>query len=432
MTDGVPTPGPMPEAVRSRLLNLASQALPQIADLPASVRKVATFAPARRAKLGGSLIASALETDDEFRVHVAKQVGLEMPALTEAVGSGVVPQAADPVDLAVLLWLNRPEGWVAEYDAVVARLETVVGPVENEKVARLETRLAQADRTAREAKAAHKAAVEELKAENAALRRKLGEARASVRSASTEAEQTVTDAAAHRAKAEAARTTAEAEARRLRTQLEEAQSALAAVRRETRSDRDEATLRARLLLDTLLDAGQGLRRELALPTLSGAPSDRVEADIARAGTRDPSGTNAMGPASPALLEQMLSMPRARLIIDGYNVSKTAWPDSTLEAQRIRLLNGLGPLVARTGAETTVVFDAASQTTRGIANAPRGVKVLFSPEGVIADDVIRDLVDAEPQGRVVVVVSTDQEIVSDVRRAGARAMWSAALIGLLAR
>ncbi|HEY9565546.1 MAG TPA: NYN domain-containing protein, partial [Nocardioides sp.] len=125
-------------------------------------------------------------------------------------------------------------------------------------------------------------------------------------------------------------------------------------------------------------------------------------------------------------------PRARLIIDGYNVSKTAWPDSTLEAQRIRLLNGLGPLVARTGAETTVVFDAASQTTRGIANAPRGVKVLFSPEGVIADDVIRDLVDAEPQGRVVVVVSTDQEIVNDVRRAGARAMWSAALIGLLAR
>ncbi|HEY9562852.1 MAG TPA: hypothetical protein VIR30_03685, partial [Nocardioides sp.] len=178
MTDGVPTPGPMPEAVRSRLLSLSSQALPQITDLPASVRKVATFAPARRAKLGGGLIASALETDDGFRVHVAKQVGLEMSALTEAVNSGVMPQAADPVDLAVLLWLNRPEGWVAEYDAALARLETVAVPVENEKVERLETRLAQAERTARETKAAHKAAVEELKAENATLRRKLGEARA--------------------------------------------------------------------------------------------------------------------------------------------------------------------------------------------------------------------------------------------------------------
>ena len=42
------------------------------------------------------------------------------------------------------------------------------------------------------------------------------------------------------------------------------------------------------------------------------------------------------------------MPRARLIVDGYNVSKTAWPTSSLEAQRIRLLNGLAPLVARTG------------------------------------------------------------------------------------
>src|SRR3546814_4571494 len=83
-----------------------------------------------------------------------------MPALTEAVNSGVMPQAADPVDLAVLLWLNRPEGWVAEYDAALARLETVAVPVENEKVERLETRLAQAERTARETKAAHKAAVE--------------------------------------------------------------------------------------------------------------------------------------------------------------------------------------------------------------------------------------------------------------------------------
>src|SRR3546814_13437367 len=112
----------------------------------------------------------------------------------------------------------------------------------------------------------------------------------------------------------------------------------------------------------------------------------------------------MGPASPALLEQMLSMPRARLIIDGYNVSKTAWPDSTLEAQRIRLLNGLGPLVARTGAETTVVFDASSQTTRGIANAPRGVKVLFTPESVLADDVLPYLSHPAPHGRVVGVGS----------------------------
>jgi rRNA-processing protein FCF1 len=79
-----------------------------------------------------------------------------------------------------------------------------------------------------------------------------------------------------------------------------------------------------------------------------------------------------------------------------------------------------------------VFDGAASTARAVANVPRGVKVLFSPEGVIADDVIRDLVAAEPEGRVVVVVTNDQEVVRDVRAAGARAVASEALIGLLAR
>ena len=104
-------------------------------------------------------------------------------------------------------------------------------------------------------------------------------------------------------------------------------------------------LRARLLLETVIDAAAGLRRELGLPAASGAPGDRVEAEILNASTRaDTPGSQAT--TSPAVLEQLLVMPRARLIIDGYNVSKTAWPTSSLEAQRIRLVNGLAPLVAR--------------------------------------------------------------------------------------
>ena len=59
-----------------------------------------------------------------------------------------------------------------------------------------------------------------------------------------------------------------------------------------------------------------------------------------------------------------------------------------------------------------------------------MKVVFSPEGVIADDVIRDLVAAEPPGRVVVVVSSDREVATDVARAGARSHPAAALVGLL--
>ena len=72
----------------------------------------------------------------------------------------------------------------------------------------------------------------------------------------------------------------------------------------------------------------------------------------------------------------------------------------------------------------MVFDAAESTARDTAMpAPRGVRVVFSPEGVIADDVIRQLVAAEPSGRVVVVVTGDQESQRDVARDGARTVPS---------
>ena len=80
----------------------------------------------------------------------------------------------------------------------------------------------------------------------------------------------------------------------------------------------------------------------------------------------------------------------------------------------------------------MVFDAAQTDHRPPVNAPRGVRVLYSPRGVIADDVIRDLVAAEPTGRVVVVVTADQEVVRDVTRDGARVVPPQALLDLLSR
>ena len=142
-----------------------------------------------------------------------------------------------------------------------------------------------------------------------------------------------------------------------------------------------------------------MRRELGLSPVAGAPADRLEAELSEPvdDARTPGASGVLGPGSVSILEQLLTMPRARLLVDGYNVSKGAWEGSSLEAQRQRLLRSLAPLVARTGVETTVVFDAANLTSRPVVAAPRGVKVLFSPPGVIADDVIRDLVAAEPPG-----------------------------------
>jgi predicted RNA-binding protein with PIN domain len=62
--------------------------------------------------------------------------------------------------------------------------------------------------------------------------------------------------------------------------------------------------------------------------------------------------------------------------------------------------------------------------------PRGVRVLFSPYGVIADDVIRDLVAAEPQGRGVVVASSDQAVARDVVASGFRVVTARTLAALL--
>ena len=77
---------------------------------------------------------------------------------------------------------------------------------------------------------------------------------------------------------------------------------------------------------------------------------------------------------------------------------------------------------------TVVFDGAA--VAAARPAGRGIRVLFSPPGVIADEVIRDLVRAEPVGRALIVVSSDREVVDRAAADGARTAASAALVWAL--
>ncbi|GAB3768029.1 putative RNA-binding protein with PIN domain/regulator of replication initiation timing [Nocardioides ginsengisegetis] len=424
MTEQIqPTLGDLPEGVRTRVVGLTADVLPSVVRLPASLRRVATFAPARRAKLGGGAIAEALEADDDFRERVATQLSARIAPDLD------VPSA----ETAAFAWLVRPDGWELVVKRAAAQLADaeVATRVDQGELDRLRDRAVEAEQAVRDLRQRHRAQVEEYKSENASLRRKLGESRVTEKTAKAELDAALKDLDELRAAADAATSAQEKEVRRLRAQVAQLESEATAERRTARSERDDATLRARLLLDTVIDAASGLRRELGLPAVSGAPGDRVESEVESAtAARTPSGTQA--PMSAAVLEQLLAMPRARLIVDGYNVSKSAWPSSSLEAQRIRLVNALAPLVARTGAETTVVFDAAASTARPVVNVPRGIKVLFSPEGVIADDVIHDLVEAEPAGRVIVVASSDGEVASHARRAGARTVEALRLADLLGR
>ncbi len=407
----------LPDAVRTRVVSLAAEALPQVAGLPAALRHVADFAPARRTRLGGSAIATALG-DDDLRERISVQVAAR-------------PARDDEVDAAARAWLERGDSWselVARASTVVAdRADVRAAEREEAGLDRLRGKLAEAEAALKDARAKARSEVVGYKADNATLRRKLGDARTAEREARAAAEQALGLAEEARARAAALEAGQDKELRRLRARVEQLEAEDAASRRTSRADRDEATVRARLLLDAVIDAASGLRRELALPAVEGAPADRVEATLAESDSR---AVGSAGPGSAAMLEQVLTLPRSRLIIDGYNVSKSAWPESSLESQRQRLLRALAPVVSRTGAETTVVFDAARLTNRPVVAAPRGVKVVFSPPDVIADDVIRDLVAAEPVGRTVVVVTDDQEVVRDIKRAGARPASAQSLLALL--
>ncbi len=414
----------LPEPVRTRIVAQVADVLPDVPTLPPAVRRVAAFAPARRARLGASAIAEAL-ADDEVR----ERVGVQVAARPE-------PDDADDAAVAARLWLTRPDGWTEGVTARVARIEESATVGESRELERLRKRLADAEQSVRELRAAQQAREGELRAEHqaehASLRSRLGEARAAERETRARADRGEEELARVRAETESRVAALEKENRQLRAQVERRDAEGVQARRDARTERDEATIRARLLLESVIDAATGLRRELGLPTVEGAPADRVEADVAAAGVRTPSSAGALGAADPGLLEQYLQMPRARLLVDGYNVSKRAWPSSSLEAQRNRLTAALAALVARTGAETTVVFDAAETDHRPPVVAPRGVRVLYSPRGVIADDVIRDLVAVEPTGRVVLVVTADREIAVDVARDGARVVDPDALLSLLAR
>ncbi|MCW2798171.1 NYN domain-containing protein [Nocardioides sp.] len=436
MSDELLDPGlaRLPDPVRLRVLTLTADVLPELVRLPPALRRVASFAPARRARLGATAIAAALDGDEDLRERVARQVSVKRAPGLDSLTEGGADGPVDPSERAALAWLLRPEGWREVLSAALPEISEApaASAREDARVARLQRKLDQVDQAVRELRAQHRVQVEELRSENKALRRKLGESRSAERAAHAAAEDRSSESDRALEEARASLAAQEKELRRLRIQVAQRESEASADRRAARTDRDETTVRARILLDTVIDAATGLRRELALPAASGAPGDRIEKELAGNDARGPASSMSLGTDSPGVVEQYLSMPRARLIIDGYNVSKTAWPSSSLEAQRLRLLGAIAPLVARTGAETTVVFDAAAVSARPVVNVPRGVKVVFSPEGVIADDVIRDLVAAEPVGRVVVVVTSDQALVKDVLADGARPATADSLIGLLSR
>lgn len=428
--------GPLPEAVRGRVVALAADTLGGLSDddTPPSLKRFRSWTPQHRRTRAATPIASTVDRDVVFRQRVATEAREALPDLAAALDADEPLPAADPADVAAVAYLARTPGWAARVAAAADAAERAVADADTaraaEQLARLEAALAAERARHRNEVAGLRAEIEAAVAEAAAVAKLLREekgARRRAERAAAEAEEAARDAQAAAAEATASAGDAVHQAR---ARVEEAEAALEASRRAVREGRSLEDTRVRLLLDTVVESAAALRRELALPPVATRPADLVEA--AQPGDKVTAAERALLSDDPALLDQLVSLPQAHVIVDGYNVTKTGYPELSLEKQRTRLLMGLTHLAARSGAEVTCCFDGAALEGRVPPASARGVRVLFSKPGETADELIRRLVRAEPEGRPVCVVSSDREVVDGVRRAGARAVSASALVRRLDR
>lgn len=414
-----------PAPVRGRLAELAAAALGEMrsGDVPVSLRPVVRFAPAKRARLGMSSLLDALRDSGVFRTavvdwcrkHRAGALALDDPDAVVVAAAALLLDSPVAAHYVELIGHRAEQGRLrGERDSAVARAERL--SVEAERLQ---------EELAREQEAVQRAG-EADRAEADRLRKRLRDQGVRLKEAKDAADRAASEGERARAEAEAqvAELAAERERDRQRAdeQQRKAERAAAEVevaRQSAREARQGDEVRLALLLETVEGAVGGLRRELAAGGSGPRPGDVLQR------VRANSGTTGEIP-DVAGLDRLLALPAAHLIIDGYNVTKTGYPELPLADQRERLAHQVAALAARTGAEVTVVFDGADVLMVPSAG-PRGVRVLFSEPGVQADDVIRDLVSAEPPGRQLVVATSDRAVVTSVRHRGAYAVSSPVLL-----
>ena len=339
----------------------------------------------------------------------------------ERLAVGAVPELVDPIGR---LWLQRPSGWEEQVQALLAER------ADAERDADLAVELKRADkrrRAAEQVAARSRADIIERDVRIAALEAQLDEVRADLAKSDDAVAELRAELIDVRNEARHARDREAA----LRAKLGESQSPPASPS-EPAEDEVVAPAPAPSVDVDEIDAIARSVRELATrldeairPPDTGGEDSSSSRGISRRPLRLPGGVI----ASSAAAAEFLLRSDAAILVDGYNVAKLGWPNERLDDQRRRLLDGLENAARRFGADITVVFDGAS-VVGAHADRRRMVRVTYSPDGVSADDVIRDEVRRLPVPRAVVVVTNDAEIVADVRAHGANVAPSNALLAVL--
>lgn len=349
----------------------------------------------------------AIEQNDNFR---------------QVVAAGALSELVDPVGI---LWLQRPPGWQEEAQRLIAG----AAASEEETDLRVAVRREEKRRRAAEQATARaqadlvlqRSTIESLEMELDVLRADLVKADDAIAELRAELVDVRNEArhARDRAVAAAKRLDAERAGRVTEHRSLPAESAPAPPIDEPSVD-----------LAELAELAQAARAIVERVEAIATPAETVT--VAASPRREPRRRlelpGGIIASSSAAAEHLLRSDAA-VLVDGYNVAKLGWPTRHLEAQRTTLLDGLENVARRFGTDITVVFDGSSvigaHTTRR-----RLLRVVYSPDGVIADDVIRDEVRRLPASRPVVVVTNDAEIVADVRALGANVVPSNALLAVL--
>jgi predicted RNA-binding protein with PIN domain len=414
------------EPARVQVATIAADVLGKLPaeEVPPPLRAIARFAPAKRQRLGAVALAAVLDSDETFRQKVGAVIAETSPDLTAAVRDGTATAAADPVDISVVAYLTRPKGWQDVIAAANRRwgAERSAAVGQQGEIDRLRAELAELRAHAKgeqlRIRAAVSAASVDAETELANLRKSLRERTRELRTAERERDAANAVSDELRAQQDAQRAAHELELRRQRAKEAEAKRSAESARRGSRTERDVDDARLWLLIDTLVQAATGLRRELSLSPPALRPADSITGAESEGGLR--------AVRDVASLDRLLALPNPHLIIDGYNVTKTGYGALALAEQRVRLIGALAPLAAQSGAEITVAFDGGERPPVQPAT-PRGVRVLFSAPDEIADDLIRRLVAAEPAGRPVIVATNDRQVLVDVTRSGAWTVPSPVLL-----
>ena len=363
--------------------------------VPRDIRAVSGKSRIPTASLGR--LRRAIEADDAFRTAIA---------------AGALPELVDPIGI---LWLQRPDGWEERAGRLVAEMASEAADADLRTALRREEKRR---RAAEQVAVRLRADLSERDGFIDTLQADVDGLRADVVKAEDEAAALRAELVDVRIEARHARDREAAAKAKLAAALEgavEPRAGAVGAAGAVGDDHDRPVEPQGVEPAGVADAARAARElagrlEALLPAERPATSVRSEA---RQPLRLPGGVIASsGEAAEFLLRS-----DAVVLVDGYNVAKLAWPSRSLEAQRTQLLDALENVARRFGSDIAVVFDGASVVGAHAARR-RLIRVVWSPEGVIADDVIRDEVRRLPTARAVAVITNDAEIVADVKALGA--------------